>query len=372
MPNYKLQSPLVINNNGIYPLTTVDQVILDDNSRLNSKMVTIDLNTENDEVTKLPTRDADTLGGIPANKYALKENIPSLEPYALKSDTAPDSSKLGGKAPEYYLPAVNLLDNSDFRNPVMQSGFNSLHGSDTYVFDRWLNVVNIAATHGVDGLTIMADELNQRIKQRVKADHLIGKMLTLAVYKSDGTVVASSAVMPSDISNTSFLWTQKSNIYLILSHRVSNCLEVELSTSVGVNATIKAVALYEGSYTVETLPPYVPKGYAAELAECQRYFRCLSGDPTTSGYVASTVTNIYIVCDGYENMYDQDVSPTVTIDGDIDVICNGVYHKATMTSATFNKLKKMISVSYTSGTTPPSKTPCTIYTYNPIYISKDL
>ena len=31
------------------------------------------------------------------------------------------------------------------------------------------------------------------------------------------------------------------------------------------------VALYEGEYTAETLPPYVSKGYAAELAECQRY-----------------------------------------------------------------------------------------------------
>ena len=31
-------------------------------------------------------------------------------------------------------------------------------------------------------------------------------------------------------------------------------------------------ALYEGEYTADTLPPYVPKGYAEELAECQRYY----------------------------------------------------------------------------------------------------
>ena len=35
---------------------------------------------------------------------------------------------------------------------------------------------------------------------------------------------------------------------------------------------LKWACLYEGTYTAETLPPYVPKGYAAELAECQRYF----------------------------------------------------------------------------------------------------
>jgi hypothetical protein len=33
------------------------------------------------------------------------------------------------------------------------------------------------------------------------------------------------------------------------------------------------VALYEGSYTADTLPEYQPKGYAAELAECRRYYR---------------------------------------------------------------------------------------------------
>jgi hypothetical protein len=35
------------------------------------------------------------------------------------------------------------------------------------------------------------------------------------------------------------------------------------------------MALYEGEYTIETLPPYIPKGYAAELAECQRYFQLI-------------------------------------------------------------------------------------------------
>ena len=33
-------------------------------------------------------------------------------------------------------------------------------------------------------------------------------------------------------------------------------------------------ALYEGEYTAETLPPYVPKGYGAELAEFRRYYQC--------------------------------------------------------------------------------------------------
>ena len=35
-------------------------------------------------------------------------------------------------------------------------------------------------------------------------------------------------------------------------------------------------ALYEGAYTADALPPYVPKGYAAELLECMRYYRTLN------------------------------------------------------------------------------------------------
>lgn len=37
-------------------------------------------------------------------------------------------------------------------------------------------------------------------------------------------------------------------------------------------------ALYEGSYTADTLPPYVPKGYAAEMMECQRYYQIRSAN----------------------------------------------------------------------------------------------
>lgn len=41
--------------------------------------------------------------------------------------------------------------------------------------------------------------------------------------------------------------------------------------------TWRWAALYEGEYTLETLPPYVPKGFAAELMECQRYAVLLGG-----------------------------------------------------------------------------------------------
>ena len=46
-----------------------------------------------------------------------------------KNDKAYDSARLGGKMPEYYIQPANLLDNSDFLNPVAQAGVSGLHGS---------------------------------------------------------------------------------------------------------------------------------------------------------------------------------------------------------------------------------------------------
>ncbi|MEI3414725.1 MAG: hypothetical protein V8Q88_06075 [Christensenellales bacterium] len=55
--------------------------------------------------------------------------------------------------------------------------------------------------------------------------------------------------------------------------------------------TVKCTALYEGEYTAETLPPYVPKGYAAELAECLRYYRRITAtNETFAGYCANGVS----------------------------------------------------------------------------------
>lgn len=94
----KPQDPLTNNGFGIYPLTTADQVILADGSRLEKNGV-VSANIANAE-------DSSKLGGIAANSYALKTdtvsnseklgNVTASE-YALKTDTAPDSSKLGGK-----------------------------------------------------------------------------------------------------------------------------------------------------------------------------------------------------------------------------------------------------------------------------------
>lgn len=112
MAYYKPQSPIKNGEDHIYPLTTVDQVMLDDGSRLNTKFVTVDIGDE--ETGTVPYTNADQLGGKPASEYALKSNtvssingktgvveLTASDVGALSaSGTAVDSEKLGGKTGE--------------------------------------------------------------------------------------------------------------------------------------------------------------------------------------------------------------------------------------------------------------------------------
>jgi hypothetical protein len=78
-------------------------------------------------------------------------------------------------------------------------------------------------------------------------------------------------------------------------------------------------ALYEGEYTVETLPPYIPKGYAAELAECKRYYQVI---PYTIARRASSYD---------ETLYfdAMRVSPTATIYSHNNTVNKSSYYNGT-------------------------------------------
>ena len=100
---YKPQIPLVKGNDFIYPLTTADQVLLEDGSRLNAKVVMAALDDVEDGEDYNPDEvlvNAESLGGIPANSYMLK------------TDTAANSTKLDGKPASDYLLKTDEIENS--------------------------------------------------------------------------------------------------------------------------------------------------------------------------------------------------------------------------------------------------------------------
>lgn len=240
---------------------------------------------KNDKLDKTGTAaDSVKLGGVAASDYALK------------TDTAPDSSKLGGKAPEYYLQPRNLLDNSYWENPkevVNQRGETSKQDDWVYWIDRWQVNASHAAISLVDGgISVPAQvDKNMRLVQRVPLEKIQkGRAYTVAVCESDGTVRCASGIYNGNITGDG---NGDNLIYATLQdgdgstfyYFIVDCYK---------DVVLKWAALYEGSYTADTLPPYVPKGYAAELAACNSAPVDVGGGYGGGSLQAYPVGSIYV------------------------------------------------------------------------------
>lgn len=281
--NYKKpQSTIVHGGTGIYPLTTADQVILADGSRL-----------EKDG----------------------KINV----------DSAANTSKLGGKAPEYYIQPRNLLDNSDFRNPVNQRGQTSYFGSG-YTIDRWENNSAACKLTVEDGYIHMQNSgststATQFIRQKIEnPSALIGKTITIAARVKGNCRLGCEGIgltYPSYVNCAD--WTTIT-LTVDISAMTDSYIAAMLQGSNKSEWYCSWIALYEGAYTAETLPPYVPKGYAAEFAECRRYYKRFTSPNSAiicAGYVTASTKCIYInPPDNYPMRIDK---PSCSFSGNITV-----------------------------------------------------
>ena len=192
----------------------------------------------------LTDQQKESLRGKSAYAYAQDGGFTGTEEeFAEKLATAyPTLSMLRQAVP------TNLLDNSDFRHPVAQAGVKGKHGSQVYLIDRWKLVSGDAIYDASLHCITLTGKITQTLENVPSGQvSLFAKADSeqLRLYYADGVVM--------------------------------------LETSTPVH--IYWVALYEGDYTEETMPEYHPKGYAAELAECHRYFQIVE-----NGTIRSTPT----------------------------------------------------------------------------------
>lgn len=176
-----------------------------------------------------------------------------------------------GKVLLDMVAARNLLDNSDFTNPVNQrGGTNGTVTAWTYFIDRW-QATDAALTYsiGADGLHLTAGDA--WMAQNVQSSETkVGTTYTLVVGFSDGTFTLCTGALPAgETSWTEFAGENDDNCYVRMAKITGAVISCSFKPKKAVVVTW--AALYEGAYTANTLPPYVPKGYAAELAECMRY-----------------------------------------------------------------------------------------------------
>lgn len=187
----------------------------------------------------------------------------------------------------------NLLDNSDFRNPVNQRGASS-YTNNGHAIDRWRDTANSTTLITANGLTLQNNSTtsNAYWRQRLPAGVLTsGKTYTMAV-DIGGVVYCGHATINNTTSATFY---GANGLYLSCTGLTDNTYwTIQIAASAGKTfAGVRWAALYEGAYTAETLPAYVPNGYTAELLECQRYYYKIpsSGFVSYCGF-AGSATNM--------------------------------------------------------------------------------
>lgn len=240
----------------------------------------------------------------------------STDPFdvTLLNDNADTLDAAMGKA--YRGKAVqNLLDNSDFLSPVNQRGQTSYTASG-YNIDRWTATGGTTAI-GSSGLTLTGETVTVQWRQYLSDDAwnaIKGKAFTFACCVSDGTVIISTGTLPAGAQTSAYSSTLKqigtTGIYANLYMGAGERPRVRFYTSGANTATIRWAALYVGTYTASTLPDYVPKGYAAELLECQRYY-CNIGEE-------SWLHGARVLGDGmtvlFQTVHNMRIKPTAIFD----------------------------------------------------------
>lgn len=178
--------------------------------------------------------------------------------------------------------AYNLLDNSDFTNPVNQrktaSGA-SISAWKTFL-DRWkAGEGGITPSFNSNGLTLPSGDVYQVLNTLGK---YVGKKLTFACGFSDGVVITGLATITNNSS-----WTYNGSTHAGDGRLVEVINDESNSWTFTIRCagkTLQWAALYEGEYTAETLPEYQPKGYGVELTECQRYYLPVADEKYFTGF----------------------------------------------------------------------------------------
>lgn len=257
------------------------------------------------------------------------------------SDKAGDSERLGGLDAQYYMQgraAYNLLDNSNFADLVAQAGLNGAHGSTAYIADRWKSA-SATATQQSGYTTLSTTEKTGRIAQQLP-DVLAGKTVTAAVKVSGSSIVYCGVYYnQNSVSKSVSISVSAPNGIMMKSGTIpSDATDIEFRvyiayTDGGGSCDVYWAALYEGAYTAETLPAYVPKGYAVELAECQRYYKEIP-EQTSCAFATSAQGGKYFSSSITFN--PMRITPTVSFKTDSDGKIGVVQGVAFVSPSEFN------------------------------------
>ena len=242
-------------------------------------------------------------------------------------------------APPRVRPPVNLLDNSNFRDPV--NGRDAVHyTANGYTIDRWI----IWSESGQPALTVGSGAVYWRgyMFQLLTIDR--DAIYTLAIRTDDGRTACVSG-RPSQ-----GIYYNVDNVSIGLTLYGGENVEAYMRTLDDAQA-FGAVwaALYEGAYTTDTLPHYMPRPYAVELAECRRWYLPLDA---SKSYEATRPFRDVL---RFEVLGDFARAPTLigSIRGFGD---DGVWHDLTVASVDYRRDRTIFKLPGMDGFSTPGMT----------------
>ena len=227
--------------------------------------------------------------------------------------------------------ARNLLDNSDFRNPVNQRGASSYSTLNAYSIDRWIIGGDVTLTD--NGLTGVHTLIQQRLPKGILS---LDKAYTLAVYYV-GEGLRLATLETADDYYSPYFFTNNPNFD-------AACFYLSK------DAPVAWAALYEGEYTEKTLPEYQPKGYGVELAECRRYYRKFAGFVAAGMCKATNQAWFPLTLDP-----PMRIVPTVEVIGDCSVVIGDTGYASTLAGSALSTANTLLlamtpsNKSYTMG-----------------------
>lgn len=186
----------------------------------------------------------------------------------------------------------NLLINSDFRNPVNQRGQTTYtEGTERYGVDRWLlynstrEVVNsksITVTNVGEATTWCAQKFERPL------DNSESYTITVKVGAITGSGAYVSIGNQDEETTPGILQTGINRFVINPNEITSNMAQFVVTLPVGTSVELIYIKLEQGSIAT----PFVPRLYAQEVAECQRYYTKSDGVriPVTFG-----TNNLYLM-----------------------------------------------------------------------------
>lgn len=162
---------------------------------------------------------------------------------------------------------LNLLDNSDFTNPVNSNGKTAYRGLG-FSIDRWVVPNDKSALTVGSGFVLMQNDdtaATSMFVNRLRSGTIKnGKTYTGVIYFNDGSMQFGSGYYNggdlelTSVDNDAYLQIATGSTYDLF--RV--CIKP------GKSVRVIHAALYEGEYKRGNLPTYTRKGYGVESANC--------------------------------------------------------------------------------------------------------